>query len=34
MVAFFSKVYTEGRSPWLDRFKRTEIDNKYAYAVA
>ena len=34
MVAFFSKVYTEGRSPWQSRFKRTEIDEKYAYKVA
>jgi hypothetical protein len=34
MVAFFSKVYTEGRSPWQSRFKRTEIDKKYAYKVA
>jgi hypothetical protein len=34
MVAFFSKVYTEGRSPWSSRFERTEIDDKYAYRVA
>jgi hypothetical protein len=34
MVAFFSKVYTEGRSAWNSHFQRTEIDNKYAYRVA
>jgi len=34
MVAFFSKVYTEGRSAWSSHFKRTEIDEKYAYRVA
>jgi hypothetical protein len=34
MVAFFSKVYTEGRSPWQSRFERTEIDGKCAYRIA
>jgi hypothetical protein len=34
MVAFFSKVHTEERSPWQSRFKRTEIDGKYAYRIA
>lgn len=34
MVAFFSKVYTEGRSAWSSQFERTEIDEKYAYRVA
>jgi hypothetical protein len=31
MVAFFSKVFTEGRSPWDSEFVRDKIDGKWAY---
>ena len=34
MVAWFSKVFTEGRSEWSARFKRKKIANKWAYKVA
>lgn len=33
MVAWFSKVFTEGRSDWNDRFERLKIDGKWAYRV-
>jgi hypothetical protein len=33
MVAFFSKVFTEGRSEWDGRFERKKIDGKWAYRV-
>lgn len=33
MVAWFSKVFTDGRSDWNARFERKKIDNKWAYRV-
>jgi hypothetical protein len=34
MVAWFSKVFTDGRSDWDARFKRNKIGGKWAYKVA
>jgi hypothetical protein len=34
MVAWFSKVFTDGLTDWNHRFERTKIDNKWAYKVA
>ena len=31
MVAFFSKVFTEGRSDWSSRFERDDIDGNWGY---
>jgi hypothetical protein len=33
MVAWFSKVFTDGRSDWNSRFERAKIDGKWAYRV-
>jgi hypothetical protein len=34
MVAWFSKVFTDGRSEWSTRFERKKIKDKWAYKVA
>lgn len=33
MIAWFSKVFTDGRSDWISRFERNKIDGKWAYKV-
>lgn len=33
MVAWFSKVFTDGKSDWNSRFKRLKINKKWAYKV-
>ena len=33
MVAWFSKVFTDGRSDWNGRFERLKIDGKWAYRL-
>jgi hypothetical protein len=33
MVAWFSKVFTDGQSDWQNRFERKKLDGKWAYRV-
>lgn len=34
MVAWFSQVFTTGRSEWEDQFTRQKLDGNWAYALA
>lgn len=34
MVAWFSQVFTTGRSEWEDQFTRRRVDGSWAYALA